>query len=242
MTGTSTAWPTAWTSAGPSARIPTAPPSTAARAMAAMKAGPWSGSPGGAWQDTTRPPCSRRRMASRSTPLTGAPSFSAPSRRRPPCSWRLRQATAGQLGRPDHDGVVAKMGRQQGDARDRREQMPAEVPLGRGPVPAGRVDHAAAHDHRLGVDGVDQPGQQLAQDPTALLDNLDGRPVARLGPPRDLGEADGVAGQQPVAGGHRRSRRDALQMPVGTAGAATIAEPRDREVADLAGVVVRAPP
>src|SRR5438034_167130 len=67
-------------------------------------------------------------------------------------------------------------------------------------------------------------------------------PLPRLGSPRDLGEADGVASQPLVTGGHRRARRDALQVPVGAAGAATIAEPRNREVADLAGVVVRAAP
>ncbi len=44
------------TSIGPSARIPTAPPRAAARAIDAIIAGPWSGLSSSAWHETTKPP------------------------------------------------------------------------------------------------------------------------------------------------------------------------------------------
>src|SRR5690606_18229795 len=51
-------------SSGPLARMPDAPPASAACAMAAMIAGARNGLPGGAWQDTTSPPHMRRSASS----------------------------------------------------------------------------------------------------------------------------------------------------------------------------------
>ena len=44
------------TSASPLARMPSAPPASAACAMADMKTGPWSGLSARAWQETTSAP------------------------------------------------------------------------------------------------------------------------------------------------------------------------------------------
>ena len=56
MTGRSTAARMARMSSGPAARMPAAPPSTAARAKRAMEAESRNASPRRAWQETIKPP------------------------------------------------------------------------------------------------------------------------------------------------------------------------------------------
>ena len=122
ITGTPTASLIARIVSTPSVRMPTAPPASTARAIAARCSGAASGLPGAAWTDTTRPPrirssasftatsaesparpaAPRANSASSSAPASGSPSGSTIDEPGSRASTSLPERRGDQFTRPEH--------------------------------------------------------------------------------------------------------------------------------------------